>query len=337
MIVAVVGIAVLRFSRASGSQGIMLPDSPYTRHDGGEFTSSADGIAWTTSVNNIGPGTWQWYGPFEKLTVWPNDAAKSVVACWTLRDNLPYGIQAEYALDITADNGAKVLGSRMVRGQEGAFKTVANSLTQQCLSANIDNGYYDLNRVEYRLSMRRGSVSIFRANRQLVGAITSDMQLATSFPAYIWPLLPGVGSVRGPDAQGGGCWGGPRPGRPHNGLDIFAPDGSQVISVQGGTVVNIDNPPDPAGFGRFLIVKNDDGRYALYGHVKDVRVGVGERVAQGQWIASVSNTGNAEGVGSQLHLQIQTNYNGSASTTFGQTINPASILPQTRLLNGCTL
>lgn len=336
LFITLVGIVVLRFSRASGNVGLMLVDGTYTRHDRGSYVASQDGVAWVTSVNTIGADHWQWYGPFENLQVWPDNVSKSVEACWTLKDNRPFGIEAEYVLDATANNGSLSLASRTVSGQAGAFKSAANALTIQCLDIPLRNGRYDYGQVEYRLSMRKGSVSIYSMSRTLNGAVFSNLSLPTAKPDYIWPLLPDVGVVRGNDAQGGGCWGNPRAGgRQHAGLDILAPNGSVVVAARGGTVINIDSPPDIGGFGHYIIIDHHDGTYALYGHVENIVVTKGQDINQGQQIASVGNGGNAEGVGSQLHFQVQTVYNNSASVNFSQTINPVALLPKTRSLNGC--
>lgn len=335
-LIAIAGILVLRLSHASGPQGIMLVDGQYTHHDNGSYIPTPDGIAWRTN-SDIGSGHWQWYGPMENLTVWPNDAAKSLAACWTLRDyGAPYGNPAEYVLDITTDNGSKVLASRTVKGQEGAFKTTANSISQQCLSVDTRNGYYPLNHVEYRLSMRKGGVDIFYAKRQLVGTITSDANLPETFPEYIWPLMPGVGAVRSHnDPQGGGCWNDVRNGHGHSGVDIATPINSTVVASKGGTVQSSGN--DPSGYGNYIVINGGNGWYTLYGHLNRRDVNAGQQVGQGQQIGLSGNTGNAAGTVAHLHFQVQNNPNVGAGVGSG-TINPLSVLPQTtgRDYGGCT-
>lgn len=338
-VITLVGILVVQFSHASGSQGIVSADSSYARLYGGSYTATPNGVAWATSVNTIGPNQWQWYGPYEKLTAWPDSSNKAITACWTLRDNLPFGIQSEYVLDITTDSGNKVLASRTVKGQEGAFKTAANSLTQQCVNVNLPQAQsfpYDLNQVEYRLSMRKGSVSIVRVNRVLGGTISSNLALPTTLPEYIWPLLPGVGSIRPHnDPQGGGCWNDVRNGHGHSGVDILAPLDSVVVASKGGTVQASSN--DPSGYGNYIVINGGNGWYTLYGHLSRRDVNAGQQVGQGQQIGLSGNSGNAAGTVAHLHFQVQNNANVGAGVGSG-TINPLSILPTNsgRAYNGCT-
>lgn len=352
--VAVVGIVVLRLSQASGTTGSMYaagsnaqvctinPNSHSLHVCGGNFVPTADGVAWRTSVNQL--GAWQWFGPYEKLTVWPDSSAKSVRACVSLRDNVPFGVRAEYVFDIVSAQGtpqAKTLGTRTIRGQEGAFKTSANSVSVQCVTANLDQAQtypYDLNNVEYRIRVLRGSVDILQMARTMVGTVSSSEPLALARPDYIWPVLPDQGIVRGAnEAPGGGCWRQSRASGAHTGVDIYAADGAPVIAAKAGTVINVNSPADPAGYGNFIVINHHNGQYTLYGHIKDVAVQPGQNVAQGQQIAAVGSTGNAAGLAPQVHFQVQTAYNNSANVNINQTINPLTILPQDRALNGCAL
>jgi hypothetical protein len=96
-------------------------------------------------------------------------------------------------------------------------------------------------------------------------------------------------------------------GRKHEGIDIFAPEGTPIHAVTGGTVVQ--------GFqsslgGNVVRIQGDDGRYYYYAHLKDGSFGhleVGERVNAGQVIGGVGHTGNAAGTPNHLHLQIREN------------------------------
>ncbi len=186
--VAVVGLLLLRFSKAADNSAVVLkptdinvqictydPTVQALRLCRGGLVDTADGKAWRTSVNEIGGN--QWYGPYEKLTAWPDSSSKSVQACVTYRDNLPYGVGAQFELDIAYEGGTKILGTpKIIDGQAGAFKTASNGLTIQCTSANlISTGFpADYNKVEYRIKMIRGSIDIFQMARTLSGTVTSS-------------------------------------------------------------------------------------------------------------------------------------------------------------------
>lgn len=86
----------------------------------------------------------------------------------------------------------------------------------------------------------------------------------------------------------------------HNGIDIAAPLGTEVHSINAGTVIY-------TGFqsarGYYIIVKNGNTK-VLYQHLKEnsTKVKIGQSVSKGQVIANVGNTGAS--TGSHLHLEI---------------------------------
>ncbi len=199
--VAAVGLLLLRFSKAADNTAIVLkptdtnvqictydPAVEALHLCRGGFVDTADGKAWRTSVNEIGGN--QWYGPYEKLTAWPDNSSKSVQACVTYRDNLPYGVSAQFELDIVYEGGTKILSTpKVINGQAGAFKTGSNGLTIQCTSANlVSTGFpADYNQVEYRIKMIRGSIDIFQMVRTLSGTVTSSL-VPTATPTSPCPV-----------------------------------------------------------------------------------------------------------------------------------------------------
>ncbi|MFF0609061.1 M23 family metallopeptidase [Nocardia tengchongensis] len=111
-------------------------------------------------------------------------------------------------------------------------------------------------------------------------------------------LAPAPGVVKPVDGQLSSGFG-MRWGAMHYGIDFADPIGTPIHSVMGGTV--IDAGP-ASGFGLWVRVKQDDGTTAVYGHVNDMCVNVGQRVNTGDVIASVGNRGNS--TGPHLHLEI---------------------------------
>jgi len=95
------------------------------------------------------------------------------------------------------------------------------------------------------------------------------------------------------------------PGYWHTGEDWYRQEGNtagaQVCAVAAGQVVYADaNYP-----GRVVIVRHDDGLYAMYGHLDPaLAVGVGARVARGDAIGRVFQ--RDDGVPSHLHFEIRT-------------------------------
>ncbi len=92
---------------------------------------------------------------------------------------------------------------------------------------------------------------------------------------------------------------GARWGAFHYGVDFADSIGTPIHSVESGTV--IDAGP-ASGFGLWVRVQHDDGTTAVYGHVNEILVQVGQRVNAGDVIATVGNRGDS--TGPHLHLEI---------------------------------
>lgn len=88
----------------------------------------------------------------------------------------------------------------------------------------------------------------------------------------------------------------------HNGIDISAPENSPVLSVTYGEVT--DTGFDKK-FGNYIIIENDNGVKAYYGHLSAVEVAKGDKVNQRAVIGKVGKTGTA--TGANLHFEIQIN------------------------------
>lgn len=118
------------------------------------------------------------------------------------------------------------------------------------------------------------------------------------------------------DDKGDGRFGAPRSGnRHHRGVDIEATVGSPVRAIRSGTIVESGMH---RGLGRYLELEHRGGLRSLYGHLATVTVEVGERVRQGQVIATVGKTGNARHplIKPHLHLEVLRD---------GEPINPATL------------
>jgi murein DD-endopeptidase MepM/ murein hydrolase activator NlpD len=113
-------------------------------------------------------------------------------------------------------------------------------------------------------------------------------------------------------------WGAARSGgRTHEGIDIFADEGTPIQAVVGGTVSGTTY--NPLG-GYNVQVEGDDGRHYYYAHVKEgsFKVEEGDVIDAGQVIAEVGNTGNAASTPPHLHLGIK--------NPEGEWINPFDFL-----------
>jgi len=85
----------------------------------------------------------------------------------------------------------------------------------------------------------------------------------------------------------------------HKGLDIAAPQGTSIRAVASGTVIESGAKGE---YGNAVVIRTDDGRRMLYGHNARNFVQVGDRVKQGETIASVGATGKA--TGPHVHFEV---------------------------------
>ena len=112
------------------------------------------------------------------------------------------------------------------------------------------------------------------------------------------------------DAKGDGRFGAPRSGsRVHEGVDVTAPIGSPVRAARSGRVVI---NASQRGMGRYLVLQHSGGVRSLYGHLETTQVALGERVRQGQIIATVGKTGNARSRLITPHLHFEVSRKGEA-------------------------
>ncbi|HEX3127107.1 MAG TPA: M23 family metallopeptidase [Thermoanaerobaculia bacterium] len=82
----------------------------------------------------------------------------------------------------------------------------------------------------------------------------------------------------------------------HTGLDLAAPVGKPILSPADGTVVFAGVYPMGRSlhwwrFGNLVIVRNGDGFVTLFGHCNEIKVRAGQKVKQGDVLATVGNTG----------------------------------------------
>lgn len=88
----------------------------------------------------------------------------------------------------------------------------------------------------------------------------------------------------------------------HTGIDIPAPTGSPVVSVDNGTVISSGVQ---GGYGNTVMIRHDNGLVSLYAHNSQLVVSAGQRVEKGQVIAKIGSSGRS--TGPHLHFEIRVN------------------------------
>jgi murein DD-endopeptidase MepM/ murein hydrolase activator NlpD len=122
------------------------------------------------------------------------------------------------------------------------------------------------------------------------------LQLQPAEPVLVMPVA-GVS----PDRVGN-TWHAPRSGgRRHEGQDIFAPRGTQVVAAAGGIVTRIS---DRVLGGKSVFIFGRGGRTYFYTHLNGYtpELRVGQSVEQGDVLGYVGNSGNARSTPPHLHF-----------------------------------
>lgn len=84
----------------------------------------------------------------------------------------------------------------------------------------------------------------------------------------------------------------------HSGVDIAAPEGTDIYSCMEGTVVRAGWSDS---YGNFVEIQNDRGDKTKYAHCSRLHVSTGQKVKRRDKIAEVGSTGNS--TGNHLHLE----------------------------------
>ncbi|MGG2024196.1 M23 family metallopeptidase [Gottfriedia sp. S16(2024)] len=93
-----------------------------------------------------------------------------------------------------------------------------------------------------------------------------------------------------------------RDGRPHTGIDIAMPEGTELRSICEGVVQRVVDYGHN-NIGKGVIIKGNDGNFYIYGHMSKIRVQKGTYVHDGSFIGLSGNTGHS--TGPHLHFGIQ--------------------------------
>ena len=110
--------------------------------------------------------------------------------------------------------------------------------------------------------------------------------------------MQGAYDLGGDDARFGAA----RRGHVHQGQDIVAAEGTPIVTPVAGIVHW--RAYQASGAGHYVVVRGDDGRDYVFMHMQDGSVVAekGRRVAAGEHLGSVGNTGDSRGA--HLHFEI---------------------------------
>ncbi len=150
------------------------------------------------------------------------------------------------------------------------------------------------------------STIISNAVPEQVSIGTKDKPHYASTGIYVWPAAGEISSYFGYRCITIGS-------TYHKGIDIAAQYGSCVLASDGGEVIYSGYM---GGYGYLIQILHDNGDISYYAHCSRLAACVGDKVAQGDVVAYVGNTG----VSSGTHLHFEVRVNGCA-------VNPLTVLP----------
>lgn len=94
-------------------------------------------------------------------------------------------------------------------------------------------------------------------------------------------------------------------GRGHNAIDLRAPDGTPLLSARAGVVQATGNTDLQRGcysYGKWILLRHDNGLSTLYAHLSVLSVSHGQAVEQGELVGYSGRTGYA--TGPHLHFGV---------------------------------
>jgi peptidoglycan LD-endopeptidase LytH len=216
--------------------------------------------------------------------------------------------------------------SHMALEDNGVFVELSRSETElEALSAELEQrreelaeNTKDLQAANERLQGQFEAVSadykrlkarlarIEAARRRAAAQAAAEAQAQAEQPAPVAATAPVVAPVGG---AGKVCpvngpvsfvdsWGAPRDGHTHQGVDMMAAYGTPVVAITSGTITYAAY--DGSG-GNMIFLTGDDGNDYWYMHNQE-NIVTGGHVSTGQQIATVGDTGNAEGT-PHLHFE----------------------------------
>jgi murein DD-endopeptidase MepM/ murein hydrolase activator NlpD len=105
---------------------------------------------------------------------------------------------------------------------------------------------------------------------------------------------------------------GPRRRRMHQGIDVKVYIGDTIRAAFSGKVRVVKNQGRRTGYGKYIIIRHENGLETVYGHLSKQLVNEEQYVEAGEVIGLGGNTGRSTG----SHLHFETRF-------LGQAINPA--------------
>lgn len=186
-------------------------------------------------------------------------------------------------------------------------RNLANLIVRLDTKYNPESGRIELNSIEeVNVVLREGADWGYTIGKLIdkLPPIDSDTLTGDVSPSYICPILPPYGVTQ--DIMISSPFGIRSrldENKFHTGIDIVAEKGTEVMAVAEGKVVSINANEEQ---GLYVIIKQTDSFYSLYGQLSNVLVSVNDMVSAGMVVGKVGSSGAS--TGAHLHFSVLGNY-----------------------------
>ncbi|MDT8419701.1 MAG: M23 family metallopeptidase [Desulfuromonadales bacterium] len=155
----------------------------------------------------------------------------------------------------------------------------------------------NLTELQKQINGMRLAIDLRRQSQEEIRSLLNDQQSLSGATPQGWPIKGWLTSYFGMRKS-------PYSGHPkrHEGLDIAASTGTPIYATAEGIVARVETSP---GYGKTVVLDHGYGYRTLYAHNSKNLVKRGQKVARGDKIAEVGNTGRS--TGPHVHYEILLN------------------------------
>lgn len=217
-----------------------------------------------------------------------------------------YGLRVDSIVSVNGIKDARAVPSSAklkIPNQDGLLYTVQAGDSLESIAAR-----YSLSSELLRQVNRAGDLSPGQSVFLPGARMDADELQRINGDVFIWP-------ARGPVSSSFGARDNPFTGERsfHHGVDLAVSWGTAVGAARAGTVLDVGH--DDPSLGNYVVLAHGSGYDTYYFHLSSIAVRHGQRVAQGQMIGRVGDTGGV--TGTHLHFGI---------SRYGVYFNPVSVV-----------
>ena len=157
----------------------------------------------------------------------------------------------------------------------------------------IEKRDYEIQRIDglpsNQVSPNPETLARIKRERVFITDARKADSLNTDFASgFIWPVIGPISGVYGSQRILNG-----KPKNPHNGVDIAAPRGSEIVAMGDGKVVLVHE--DMFYTGKTVMIDHGHGLTSVYIHMDTLHVRQNDTITKGTLIGTVGKTGRTTG------------------------------------------